>query len=146
MTKGPSEAAVRDALRAMNVDSYVYKPPDDARNWKPCDFMVWWHEDGEPPGSAWIEVKETKAVKLFNLPRELRVSQTNGILDAVQLGIPYLLVVHWTRQRDYTISDAAQLPLDDTVTRADLMTRYGVNAQPRDLAMMLRAALLEGLT
>lgn len=45
--KGQSEATVRAALTRLAEDMpmVVYKPPDDARNWKPADFLVWWGPD-----------------------------------------------------------------------------------------------------
>jgi hypothetical protein len=154
MTKGASEATVRAALGQLGPRVYVYKPPDDSRNWKPCDFMVWWNEE---EGSdiftpavhpAWIEVKESPTVSSFAYQRQLRPSQKLGIRAAHDLGIPYLLVVHWRRHEDWTISDAwAVLTHPERVlSRQMLYTRYGVHAHPRDLAPTLRAALLEGLT
>lgn len=148
MTKGASEGTIRAALSSMDLDPiYVYKPPDDSRNWKPCDFMVWWEEDGATR-CAWIEVKEVQTVESFPYQRQLRPSQKAAITAAHFLGIPYLLAVHWRRHEDWTISDAwAVLTHPERVlSRKLLYTRYGVHAHPRDLAPTLRAALLEGLT
>lgn len=146
MTKGASEGQVRAALSSMDLLSIVYKPPDDARNWKPCDFMVWW-ASSDGPQCAWLEVKDTPAKDVFALS-QIRQSQRLGIVQAHEVGIPYLLVVHWSRWKLWTISDAWAVMESAglSATRLELMTRYGVDAQPRDLASTLRVVLLEGLT
>lgn len=162
MTKGRSEPFVREALRkvAEDVDGLVvYKPPDDARNWKPADFLVWWPDDtmilvGDERirmvRCAWIEVKQTDAVATWPL-NDLRPSQTRAAADAHDAGIPYLILIYWKRSRDWTVVDGVRLIYDSppehrhSVGRPLLMSRYGVQSSPGNLASTLKSALLEGL-
>lgn len=115
MTKRRSEGEFGAALRDVDLNVYVYRPPDPKgpegiSNWKPCDFMLWRHfpEPDAPTESHWFEVKDVDAVEAFALA-ELRPSQLQGIHDAARLGIPYWLAVYWRRHRTWTISDAAKL-------------------------------------
>lgn len=161
--KGTSEAQVRDALKAMDLEGLiVYKPPDDARNWKPADFLVWWLRirDLGPlrdPGSGWVEVKETQNIGTFPLA-DLRPSQKQAIRMAKEAGLPYLLVIRWRARKlgagTWSIVDAVRL-LDwveevtartlISVERTLLESRFGTNADPGQLASLLRLALTEGL-
>lgn len=152
MTKGTSEGKVRLALNQIG-GLEIYKPPDDARNWKPCDFMVWWNATpGEErrwlvPRSAWIEVKENKQLGSFPLA-EMRPPQRLGIAGAFAIGLPYLLVIWWTRRRIWTISDGLALrtlPAKGSMPFSVLAGRIGIDAQQDHLAEVLRACLMEGL-
>lgn len=144
MSKGTSEAKVRDALGRMDLALFAYKPPDDARNWKPADFLLWIRQH-HGTGSHWLEVKDAgKAVETFSL-NELRPSQRRGIAEANRLGIPYTLVVWWPRQRMWTVSDAHKIvEWKTSVTRTELMTRLGVDASTANLPFVLRSWLLGG--
>jgi hypothetical protein len=102
--KGTSEARVAAAIRKV-PGAYAYKPPDDARNRKPCDYFAWWlpqDSTGEEIAhSIWFEVKQTP-----NLERVsgdiVRPSQRAGIADAMRLGIPYWVVIWWSSHRLWT--------------------------------------------
>lgn len=152
--KGPSEGIVSRALRSAFDDepNFVYKPPDDARNWKPCDFMVWWYLGGDH--SAWVEAKQTPNKTVFNI-KDIRTSQESGIRTAMRLRIPYLLVIRWKSDGMWSIVDAVglfdwlgrQLPgyCPTSVERVALESRWGVSCATGQLSSMLRAALIEGL-
>lgn len=152
MTKGTSEAVVRQAIRDTGLSVGWYKPPDDARNPKPADYLLWVNNTGLNFG-AFVEVKDCPQLRGFPLA-DLRPSQRLWIAQAKKLKIPYFLVVHWKRTRDWTISDAIKLldwEQEETITRAkrptsvprDLMqTRYGVHTEGRLLASTLKLALL----
>lgn len=127
--KGESEQLVAAAIRATGA--YAYKPPDDARNRKPCDFFVWQKaprspEDGmlyEPAASTWIEVKMTAAASLT--PNDIRPSQRAGVALAMTLGIPYWFVVMWSgdnarRPRGHWTAIRADQPLDAALWRTSL--------------------------
>lgn len=150
MTKGTSEGKVRLALNQLDLDLELYKPPDDARNWKPADFLVWWRPAApvvDRPHSTWIEVKECKLVGSFPLD-DLRKSQRDGIRKARRLGIPYLLVVWWPSRRIWTISDAYQLdgsPLKGSVPFSVLAGKIGIDATQDNLPSTLRLVIEEGL-
>jgi len=137
--KGQSEAKVRDALKTMDLRTLVYKLPDDARNWKPADFAVWW--DG---GTALIEVKDTDAVTLWPL-RDLRESQRLGILEAEKIGLPYWLVIWWRRARRWTISDGEIVltsPGDGSRSYSWLSSVAGIDCDAGKLPETLRSVLL----
>lgn len=165
MTKRSSEGDFGAALRDVDLQSVVYKPPDDARNRKPCDFMVW-HREFNPACSmtpreevvaTWFEVKDVDAVDAFPFA-ELRPSQLAGIHDAQQIGIPYWLAVYWRRHKAWTISKAvdvvrwreidataSRLPRDvplKSVERELLMSRFGVDSSPANLVSTLKSVLL----
>ena len=163
MVKGPSEAIFREALTAIDITpKFIYKPPDDARNWKPCDYMLWIPQwlGGAPPQvatSAWFEVKESPNLGSFLLS-EIRPSQWRGIVTAKQLGFPYFLAVRWKRNGMWSLVDAVRLadwrhghgpdPAKVgvvTVSRVALESRFGVSCEPGQLSSMIRAALTEGL-
>jgi len=150
MTKGSSEETFGAALRGVDVSIHIYKPPDDARNWKPCDFMVWfkhladcsaWHTS-----SAWFEVKSVDALDRFNV-NELRPSQKLGIREAGAIGIPYYLAVYWTKHQSWTISVAykvvehAVAEGNTSVKRALLMSRFGIQSAPANLSSTLKDVL-----
>jgi hypothetical protein len=67
--KGPSEGKVREALEALAVDMPLlfYKPPDDARNWKPADFLVWWGVSAA--NMTWV----LKGGESFEIPKPGRI-------------------------------------------------------------------------
>lgn len=101
--KGPSEGRIGSLLRATGC--FAYKPPDDARNWKPCDFMVWVRD--MRPKSFWVEVKSSPSPSLP--ARDLRPSQLAGVAEAMRLGISYWLVVSWTGWGDWTAVELTAL-------------------------------------
>jgi len=143
--KRPSEGQFGAALRDVDLNAIVYKPPDDARNWKPCDFMVWlqWGEGVDP---SWFEVKDVTSVNSFAFS-ELRPAQLAGIRDAERIGIPYWLAVYWRRHGAWTISDAARVVKEKeggakSVSRELLMSRFGVDAEPSNLTSVLKSILL----
>ncbi len=141
--KGPTEGQVRSALGSIDLDGLVvYKPPDDARNWKPCDYMVWWWADGpdDQVKSEWVEVKQTGAAGTLSVS-VIRPAQRQGILSAVRAGIPYWLLVYWTRHGDWTVSRIRSLP-EKGWTRVQLASSLGTKCNTRDLAPVLRMAFL----
>lgn len=148
--KGKSESKVREALNQVELSGLVvYKPPDDARNWKPCDYIVWWQAgegSGEHPSdmlhphSAWLEVKECKAVGTFNAGREIRPSQRKAIAEAAAIGLPYLLIIWWPKRGAWTITPLRAVPHSVSIPFKALASE-GVDALPGHLAGTLRAAL-----
>ena len=150
MTKGPSEARFREALRDIDLELDFYKPPDDARNWKPSDYIVWSRYDSLTT-SFFFEVKQTPALERFPFA-DIRPSQRDGIRRARRLHIPYLLVVWWPRHKLWTISDAValfdwydQLPAGAkplSVSRGDLLSTFGADATSATLPAMLKQVLL----
>lgn len=152
--KGKSEPKFREALNDVELPLLIYKPPDDARNWKPCDYMTWWlSPTGAELNAAWFEVKECKAQSTFPFTKELRPSQRSGILDAAATGFPYYLAVWWkARGGIWTISRA--LPLIEleremnaplTCSFSELAGKYGIDAPQHSLASTLRAVLEGGI-
>lgn len=144
MTKGSSEAIVAKALADIDDPIIaVWKPPDDARNWKPADYLVWF--DGK---AAMIEVKDCPAVRGFPLA-DLRPTQRAWAWRCGEVGIPYFLVIHWQRTQDWTISNALEVlrwkredVFHKSVPRALLQGAFGVQTDGRLLAASLRLALL----
>ena len=142
--KGSSEGRVRAALNGMDMDVLVYKPPDDARNWKPADFLVWWPE-GQ---SAMVEVKESSGKFTFPI-RDIRPSQLLGIRMAAAVLVPYFLVIWWPKLSSWTISNAWQVanwigdhPDATSLDYGWLNSVAGMDCTTRDLAPILRSALL----
>lgn len=153
-----SEDEVRKALGAMDLELYVYKPPDapgPRQNWKPCDFMVWfpdWRPDylmDQPgiTGAAWIEVKSTPGLNVAGA-KLWRPTQLEGMREAARVGIPYLTVVHWPRKKAWTIGTAAIVltAVDSLRTTGIPFSAFPIECGTGQLAEHLRAALLgEGL-
>lgn len=165
MPKRQSEGFLGDALRAIDLVTHVYKPPDQAGNWKPCDFLVWARvtQPGVMPclpervdfvDSYWFEAKDEAALETFNWRRQMRPGQINGIRDAERLGIPYYLAVYWRRHREWTISDAVKLYHATRVKpdgRAGVLAfkrkamsegALGIDATPGNLTSVLKAVIL----
>lgn len=152
--KRGSEGVFGGALRQVDLRMTVYKPPDDARLWKPCDYMAWATPGPDlsgvmpPPWTAWFEVKDVDAVNAFSL-RELRPSQLQGMHEAWRVGIPYWLAVWWRRHKSWTISNMhrykADIPEGEVPTSIDrvlLMSRYGIQSTTGQLASTLKSVLL----
>jgi hypothetical protein len=158
--KRASEGEFGKALRDCDVAGIVYKPPDDARTWKPCDFMVWVQDNISGAESVWFECKDVDSVERFAFS-ELRPSQVQGIRDAERVGIPYWLAVYWRRSQSWTISDAAKVlawrestaaeaadyykrdvGLPTSIERELLMSRFGIDSSPAMLASTLKSVLL----
>lgn len=154
MPKGSSEGLFREALNKIDFDpTFIYKPPDDARNWKPADYFLWFPVSfGAPAGSSWFEVKETPNLKTFSLA-DVRPSQWRGIETATRLGMPYFLAIRWKRDGMWTLVDAVRLAgwlyaqevRPKSVERVALESRFGVSSTVGQLPSMIRAALMEGL-
>ena len=161
--KGPSEATIRDALAKLRQEMrlVIYKPPDDARNWKPADFLLWYRPAlattdlaYSHPVGAFLEVKQTDQVDHFPLA-DLRINQRAAIRDAGRVGAPFVLAIWWPKHQParWTIGDAAKLvaELDGENGRSaewptsivyDLLaSRYGVDCEPRHLVGTLGAML-----
>lgn len=150
MAKGTSEATVRAALEEIHDNDsnqiLVYKPPDDARNWKPADFIAWHHLEGSPPGSAFIEVKQTDVLygwQPSDPRRGLRPSQTVHAHAALAIGIPYLVVIHWKRRSCWTVSGVRPFLAepDRKFTFEELSSSHGIRVWPKHLGSTLRLAL-----
>lgn len=157
--KGTSESRVREALTRLAEDMplIVYKPPDDARLWKPADFLVWfpdfrpdWQMDKAlVTGSAMIEVKDNPQVNGYPFS-DLRPNQRAAIREAARIGLPYWLVIWWRHLKRWTVSDAAKVVafIDDPRTAPiksvhwmQLAGNMGVDATSDTLAGTLGAAL-----
>lgn len=158
--KRSSEGDFGAALRASGLAILVYKPPDDARTRKPCDFMVWHKEASDEVVATWFEVKDVDTVDTFSFA-ELRPSQLQGIHDAARIGIPYWLAVYWRRHKSWTVSDAIALvkwrtestymrpdmrvPIQKpatSISRALLMSRFGIDSPAPLLSSTLKSVLL----
>lgn len=160
MSRKYSEGAVREALADMDLDLYVFKPqdmPGPSQNTKPADFLLWWPSstqvagemDGDPARSGWLEVKETPAVDVLNLPSLFTASQVAAMRRARELNLPYLVAIHWTHHKRWTITvgwrvlvriDGDGFPDDvrGKYKRADMP----INCAPGQLAEHLRQAIL----
>lgn len=102
--KSDTEDRVRAALDQINQLTrtlFIYKPPDDSRNWKPADYIVGWNK-----GIAFVEVKLCRTAILTI---DLRPSQRKAIHDASLIGAPYLLAVWWSQPATWWIFDARRL-------------------------------------
>lgn len=168
--KGSSEGAFREALNAVDLRPFVvYKPPDDARNWKPADYMVWWPSMSGTTTfiggarSAWFEVKDPRTKG--GLPvKDITPTQWAAIAQADQLGLPYFFAIRWPDSM-WTIADGIRIgrwlhgqgvqPTDHgyplpwghitSIPRALLDSRFGVSAVKAQLAQVIKVALVEGL-
>lgn len=138
--KGRSEGKVREALSTIE-DALVYKPPDDARNRKPADFIVLW--EGR---AALVEVKECRNLGTWPLA-ELRPSQRLAIRQAQRAGVPYYLVVWWPKRGAWSISDATKVLAmgERSIAFATLAGKLGIDADSASLPSILRLVILEGL-
>lgn len=140
--KRPSEGEFGEALRRVDLPLFVYKPPDDARNRKPCDFMVW----SRAGGSTWFEVKDIDAVNTFSI-NEFRPAQKLGIREADSVRIPYWVAVYWRRHGSWTISRANMVMAYAVavgytgISRELLMSRFGIESSPKLLASTLTDVL-----
>lgn len=144
--KRGSEDRAREALNQMDLDTWVYKPPDDARNWKPADFIVWYREGVlDDPRSAFLEVKDVDTIRVFN-PREIRPAQRNAILRAAELNIPYLVAVWWRRRGIWTISRGIRLvEAKGSLTFVQMSSSHGIEATLPMFPPTLRMVLVEGV-
>lgn len=155
--KRGSEDRVREALSDMDLDTWIYKPPDDARNWKPADYIVWVNPPDPPElksgtqdrlllaiaKTSFVEVKDVDAVRLFNL-KELRPAQKNAILRSAVMGIPYWVVVWWRRHGKWTISPGIRLvEAGRSLTFVEMTSSHGIEAEPHLLASTLRMVLVD---
>jgi hypothetical protein len=153
--KGRSEARVREALERLAEDMPLvwWKPPDDARNWKPADFLVWVgpqdRESFEWGSSAMLEVKDNPNLNTYPAS-DLRPTQRAWMRQAAKIGLPYFLVIWWRRRQRWTVSDAAKvvrwvdLIYDDGPTSMawDLLAgSWGVDCTTDHLAGTIGAAL-----
>lgn len=141
--KGTSEAKVRAALTRLAEDMpmVVYKPPDDARNWKPADFLVWLN--GQQ--SAMIEVKDNRGLNTYPLA-DLRPNQRKSIHEAAAIGLPYWLVIWWRRRNAWTVSNAVRLLTEadydfSSVGWQQLAGIWGVDCTTETLPSTIGAAL-----
>lgn len=160
MTKRLSEGFLGAALRQVDLPIVVWKPPDDARNWKPCDYMVWvagsdhYYDASTPATPLWFEAKDVTAVDIFNW-RDVRPSQLTGIREARRVGIRYYLAIYWRRHQHWTVSDAVRLlawadelerengdPVPVRFRRQDLTSTLGIDSTPGQLASVLKSILL----
>jgi len=156
--KGVSEGNFRAALSKVDLSLVIYKPPDDARLWKPCDYMVWQPDGAGGNEGWWFEVKDLddKHVNTFPLS-ELRPSQLQGIRDAARVGIPYWIAIWWRRHRSWTVSDAHKItgwwrdeiavntdPIrkPKSIDRTLLMSRFGLESTQAQLSSNLKMVLL----
>jgi len=153
--KGNSEALVREALTKLGDDMPLvwWKPPDDARNWKPADYLLWFKvPDRETTCggySAFIEVKATTQVHVFPI-KDFRPVQVAYMRRAAELGLPYLVVIQWRRSNDWTISDGRKIarmldakqeePLT-SISKQTLRSLFGVDCSTAHLAGTIGAAL-----
>lgn len=156
MTRKYSEGVVRKALAEMDLELYAYKPPDSPgqmQNPKPADFIVWHLPDNDAPQiarAAWIEVKSTPAVNTLNLMdrKFIRPGQLAAMRRARELGLPYLVVVHWERHKRWTITTGPRVLLriggDDGIVRKGNYYRgeMPIDCATGQLTEQLRAALL----
>lgn len=156
--KRPSEGEFGKALRAVDgLVLEVYKPPDDARLWKPCDYMVWFVDPVATPdggaAAAWFEVKDMTAAATF--PRsELRPAQLQGIRAAERVGMPYWLAIYWRKHQLWTISDAIRVvrwfesgddlpgPRVTSIPLTTLESRFGISSSKQQLSSTLKGVLL----
>lgn len=99
--KGTSEAAFSAALReaATELHMLFWKPPDDARNWKPADFFAW-RETAESPDLRasfarpyFFEVKQTTNLGFATIA--LRPTQRVWLEDGSKIGISCWIAVWW---------------------------------------------------
>jgi len=159
MTKGPSEAMFRAALNEVDIEPlFAHKLADDARNWKPADYLVWFRTGDGPASSAWFEVKETPNKGALPMA-DIRPSQLRGIDTARALHLPYFLAIRWKPDGLWSIVDAVRLmdwwtddrvaaapaALNTSVSRDLLESRFGVSSTKGQLPSIVKAALNEGL-
>lgn len=156
--KGTSEARVREALTTLNESMrlVVYKPPDDSRNPKPADFLVWFRRQpttadlgySHPTGGL-IEVKQSPNLKSWPVS-DLRPTQRASIHQHAKVGSPYLLVIWWPKLHRWTVSDAVKMLVAAesnglrSVLFANLASKYGVDVAGDGLLPGVLGAGLRG--
>jgi hypothetical protein len=150
--KGASEARVREALTRLAGDMQLtwWKPPDDARNWKPADYLLWYTLDDDLRSfacgkSAMLEVKDNPALKGYSVA-DLRPIQRAWMHHAERVRVPYWLVIWWRRRQVWTVTAAAKVlaKIDEGETNLPftwLASVGGVDSANENLAGTLGAAL-----
>ena len=148
-----SEDRVRAALHG-HEGMLVYKPPDDARNWKPADFLCWWGGELVIPGetvsfesqvrSAMLEVKQNPLKALWHVVgtggESLRPNQLAAAKGAWAVGLPYVIAVYWKQLRRWSIH-RWNPGFPDTMSWHEAVSRYGVEAEGTALPLILRGVL-----
>jgi hypothetical protein len=138
--KRGAEDRAREAMLGMDPPAWVYKPPDDARNWKPADFICWLSWADEPDtGTCFVEVKDSPALNVWNIS-DLRPSQVLAAKKADEFHVPYWVVIWWRRRKMWTISDARALLRSPArrFTYDELSSVYGIDATQEQLGSVLR--------
>lgn len=137
-----SQDVMRDALSRID-GMVVFKPADDSRNWKPCDYMAWWKSYDETVAAkdqgcaAWIEVKQNDRLRAWK--PELRPAQAAGAKQAAEIGLPYIVAVYWKKRNYWTLHQwSATLP---AMTFEEAVSRYGVGTMPSTLSVVLAGVL-----
>jgi hypothetical protein len=146
-----SEDQIRAALAKID-GLMVYKPPDDSRNWKPADFLLWWTEpayndfDATLLKAGMLEVKKNYLSSLWHWmgdgPEGLRPSQRAAMGQCRRIGMPYFVAVHWAKHEYWTLHRTeGWTTAPDTIMFDDARTQYGVGCAPVNLAMTLAGVI-----
>jgi hypothetical protein len=149
MSNSYAQDQIRDALKG--IDGLIaYKPPDDSRNWKPCDQMLWWDDPLNGLGlalhSAWLEVKMNPLKGLWHVTSSgadgLSLQQVRAAVDAEQIGLPYIVAVYWKALRYWTLHyRVGRVAFPGKLTFDEATTQWGVGTAPANLRSTLRAVL-----
>lgn len=158
MSNSYAQDQVREALKG--IDGLVaYKPPDDSRNWKPCDQMVWWWQPYDEenfaaanvsrgwPRSAWLEVKMNPLkgswhVTTPNGSEGLSLQQARAAFDAEEIGLPYVVAVYWKARKYWTLHwRVGRREFPGKLTFEGATTSWGVGCAPANLRSTLRLVL-----
>lgn len=152
MSNSYAQDQIREALKG--IDGLVaYKPPDDSRNWKPCDQMVWWPVTAEFDSSAigyvrsaWLEVKMNPLQGVWHVTSTgadgLSLQQCRAARDAEEIGLPYIVAVYWKPRKYWTLHyrvGRAEFP--GKLTFEEASTQWGVGTAPANLRSTLRGVL-----
>lgn len=152
-----AESKVREAL--ARIDGLLtYKPPDDARNWKPADWLLWWDANellGAPPITrcGMLEVKQNDRQRIWHWTQggseSLRPIQLAAVARCRTLGMPYFVAVYWKGRSYWTLHRVDRwLGIDGPTVETpisfdDAVTKYGVGTAPANLLATL-SGLIRG--
>lgn len=156
MSNSYAQDQIREALKG--IDGLIaYKPPDDSRNWKPCDQMLWWAGDhpinlGDGsngpilPNSAWLEVKMNPLQGLWRVTSAnadgLSLQQLRAARDALDIGLPFVVAVYWKGRKYWTLHvNPTRNDFPAKLSFEEATTRWGVGTAPANLRSTLRAVL-----
>jgi hypothetical protein len=131
------EDRVRTALDDVSLRTrtlFIYKPPDDSRNWKPADYIVGWDR-----GIGFVEAKLCRTRAAWRV--DLRPSQRRALRTAEQIDAPYLVAIWWAPRTSWAVIDWRKVSMARVSIAWEDAIVMGMNATERTLPMVLARGL-----